>query len=210
MLCETAIESERLKLSTCIRKLRYISSRTHIWSSDISLSLSLSLYENRHRHKCLPRVWVKLIYFTNSTPVWVKEVNHSIIYVATTDGASTGLLLQSALLQIENNVKSIPNTKPKLAEGRIRWLFKKKLQGMLPQTKQKQAEEMWGRKRNNISLKWPRNLLLTSMSTFYCLNGRLLSPHLLFTAFLRKYLKSKTIVTSVNDCNVCRYRRVLF
>jgi len=67
--------------------------------------------------RCLPRVWVKLMYFANTTPLWIKEDSHSIIRVALREGISTGFLLRTALLQIENNVQSIPNTKPALAGG---------------------------------------------------------------------------------------------
>ena len=71
--------------------------------------------------RCLPRVGVKLMYFANTTPLAVKEDNHSIIRVALRDGTATGLLLQSALLQIENSVQSISNTKP-APEGEITML----------------------------------------------------------------------------------------
>jgi hypothetical protein len=67
--------------------------------------------------RCLPRVWVKLMYFANTTPLWIKEDNYSINSVALGDGTSNGLLLQAALLKIESNVQSIPNTKPVLGLG---------------------------------------------------------------------------------------------
>jgi hypothetical protein len=54
------------------------------------------------------------MYFANTTPLWIKEDNYSINRVAPGDGTSNGLLLQAALLQIESNVQSIPNTKPVL------------------------------------------------------------------------------------------------
>jgi hypothetical protein len=57
------------------------------------------------------------MYFANTTPLLVKEDNHSIIRVALRDDTSIGLLLQAAFLQIEINAQSIPNTKLALAGG---------------------------------------------------------------------------------------------
>jgi hypothetical protein len=58
------------------------------------------------------------MYFADTTPLWVKENIHPIICVAERYDTSTGLLLQAALLQIENKMQSIPNKKkPPLARG---------------------------------------------------------------------------------------------
>ena len=114
------VESPRLKPST-------LQSCSKHFQADTGLP-EVTIYPSDKLHcpfvwgldtatRCLPRVWVKLMYFANTTPLWIKEDNHSINRVALGDGTSTGLLLQSALLQIENNVQSISNTKPAPAGG---------------------------------------------------------------------------------------------
>jgi hypothetical protein len=67
------------------------------------------------------------MYFAGTTALWVKEDNHLIICVAERDGTSTVLLLQAALLQIENNVQSIRNKKNRRLQEELRSLSKKNL-----------------------------------------------------------------------------------